>query len=358
VGRIRGDARAGPLTENASCLIVDDEPRLRQILSHVMRADGFHCVEAANGLEALEQLARAPFILVLTDMEMPKMGGIELLKELRARYPDVAVIMITGNTDVETAVGALGLGAMDYIVKPFQLEEVRARVRQALEKRRLILENRDYQERLEERVMSQQRRLEELFVGGVQSLSAALEAKDPYTRGHSVRVAAYSASIARELGLGADLIRQIELGGNVHDIGKIGVREEVLNKTGPLTPDEYEHIMTHPVIGWRILAPLLGDAPRALNIVRWHHERFDGKGLPDRLNGDAIPLEARIVAAADTLDAITSDRPYRPSEKTLPMAVTELVRNSGSQFDPAVISAIVQCVDRGELKLIPKELTG
>jgi putative two-component system response regulator len=342
------------LPERANCLIVDDEPRLRQILMHLMRADGFQCVEAANGLEALDHLSREPITLVMTDMEMPKMGGIDLLKKLREKYPDVAVVMITGNTDVETAVGALALGAMDYIVKPFQLEEVRARVRQALEKRRLILENRNYQEHLEDRVMIQQRRLEELFVGGVQSLSAALEAKDPYTRGHSVRVAAYSVCIARQFGLGAELIRQIELGGNVHDIGKIGVREEVLNKTGPLTPEEYDHIMTHPVIGWRILAPLLGDAPRALNIVRWHHERFDGKGLPDRLSGHGIPLEARIVAAADTLDAITSDRPYRLSEKTLPMAIAELVRNSGTQFDPEVIDAMVKCTERGELRLIPK----
>ncbi len=342
------------MPENANCLIVDDEPRLRQILMHLMRADGFHCVDAANGVEALEQLARVPITLLMTDMEMPKMNGIELLRQVRARYPDVAVVMITGNTNVETAVGTLSMGAMDYIVKPFQLEEVRARVKQALEKRRLILENRDYQERLEDRVKAQQRRLEELFVGGVQSLSAALEAKDPYTRGHSLRVAGYSVCIAREFGLNPELIRQIELGGNVHDIGKIGVREEVLNKTGPLTPEEYEHIMTHPVIGWRILAPLLGDAPRALNIVRWHHERFDGKGSPDRLIGHSIPLEARIVAAADTLDAITSDRPYRISEKTLPTAVDELKRNSGSQFDPDVIAAIVKCTERGELRLIPK----
>ena len=146
------------MPEHANCLIVDDEPRLRQILAHLMRADGFRCIEAANGVEALEQLERSPITLVMTDMEMPRMGGIELLRQLRTKYPDVAVVMVTGNTDVETAVGALGLGAMDYIVKPFQLEEVRARVRQALEKRRLILENRDYQERLEDRVKAQQKR--------------------------------------------------------------------------------------------------------------------------------------------------------------------------------------------------------
>lgn len=340
--------------EAATCLIVDDEPRLRQVLMHLMRTDGFHCLEAGNGVEALAVLGREVVTLVMTDMQMPRMSGIDLLREVRSRYPDVAVVMITGNSDVETAVGALALGAMDYIVKPFQLEEVRARVKQALEKRRLILENRAYQERLEDRVMAQQRRLEELFVAGIQSLSEALEAKDPYTRGHSVRVASYSSCAARELGLSTDLIRQIELGGHVHDIGKIGVREEVLNKSGPLTPAEYEHIMTHPVIGWRILAPLLADTPRALNIVRWHHERFDGKGLPDRLAGQGIPLEARIVAAADTLDAITSDRPYRMSEKTLGMAIEELVRHSGTQFDPDVVDAMVKCTERGELRLLPR----
>jgi response regulator RpfG family c-di-GMP phosphodiesterase len=342
------------MPDQANCLIVDDEPRLRQVLVQLMRSDGFRCVEADNGRDALEHLARLSITLVLTDMEMPKMGGIQLLKEIRARYPDVAVIMVTGNADVESAVGALSLGAMDYITKPFLLGEVRARVQQALEKRRLLLENQDYQLNLEERVHIQQHRLEQLFLAGVQSLSAALEAKDPYTRGHSERVATYSVAIGRELGLNAELIRQLELGGRVHDIGKIGVREEVLNKTGPLTPEEYDHIMMHPVIGWRILAPLLGDAPRALNIVRWHHERFDGKGLPDRLAGQGIPLEARIVAAADTLDAITSDRPYRSSEKTLPMAVQELVRNSGSQFDPDVIAALAAVTKRGELRLIPR----
>src|ERR1041384_1010153 len=147
------------MPDRANCLIVDDEPRLRQILLMLMRADGFQCVEAGNGIEALEQLSRQAITLVLTDMEMPKMGGIELLKQVRSKYPDVAVVLITGNADVETAVGALSLGAMDYITKPFQLEEVRARVHQALERRRLILENRDYQLNLEERVREQPRRL-------------------------------------------------------------------------------------------------------------------------------------------------------------------------------------------------------
>jgi response regulator RpfG family c-di-GMP phosphodiesterase len=342
------------VAESPTCLLVDDEPRLRQVLALLMRGEGFRCLEASNGAEALEILAKEPVTLLMSDIQMPTMGGIELLGRVKAEYPDVAIVMITGNADVQTAVQALGLGAMDYIVKPFQLDEVRARVGQALDKRRLVLENREYQLRLEERVRAQQRRLEELFVAGIQSLSEALEAKDPYTRGHSLRVASYASCIARDMALGTELIRQIELGGQVHDIGKIGVREEVLNKTGPLTPAEYEHIMTHPVIGWRILAPLLRDAPHALNVVRWHHERFDGRGLPDHLSKQGIPIEARIVAAADSLDAITSDRPYRSSELTLASALDELIRNAGSQFDPDIVESVRRCVERGDLRLIPK----
>ena len=343
-----------PAASAPYCLIVDDEPRLRQVMVHLMRADGFQCVEAGNGLEALEQLTKYSVALVLSDLRMPKMGGFELLRELRARYPDIAVVMITAVADAEIAVSCLAIGASDYVVKPYQLEDVRARVASALEKRRLILDNRAYRESLEERISVQARRLEELFLASVQSLAEALELKDPYTRGHSVRVSYYSTIIARAMGLDGEMLRQIELGGQVHDIGKIGVRESVLNKEGRLTPEEYEHIMTHPVLGWRILAPLLGETPHALNIVRSHHERYDGRGVPDGLKGDAIPIEARIVAAADALDAMTSDRPYRPCEMSLDAVVDELVRNSATQFDPEVVRAVVACVERGELRVFAR----
>jgi len=339
------------------CLIVDDEPRLRQVMVHLMRADGFQCVEASNGLEALEQLAQRPFTLVLSDLRMPKMDGMELLREIRARYSDTAVVLITAVADVETAVSCLGSGAADYVVKPYQLDDVRARVAQALEKRRLILENQAYRERLEERVEEQGRRLEELFLASIQTLAEALELKDPYTRGHSVRVSSYSTAIATTLGLEGEMLRQIELGGHVHDIGKIGVRETVLNKAERLTAEEYKHIMMHPVLGWRILAPLLGDTPHALNIVRSHHERFDGRGVPDGLRGDEIPLEARIAAAADALDAMTSDRPYRPAGMTLQMALAEIRRCSGTQFDPMVVEAVMAATDAGDLQLVPRTST-
>jgi response regulator RpfG family c-di-GMP phosphodiesterase len=340
--------------EQPICLIVDDEPRLRQVMVHLMRGDGFQCVEAGNGIEALEQLQKYPAILVLSDLRMPKMDGFALLREIRSLHPDVAVVMITAVADVEIAVNCLAIGAADYVIKPYQLEDVRARVAQALDKRRMMLELRAYRESLEERVAAQARRLEELFLASVQSLAEALELKDPYTRGHSVRVSHYSSVIAQAMGHSGEMLRQIELGGHVHDIGKIGVRETILNKPDRLTAEEYQHIMTHPVLGWRILAPLLGDTPHALNIVRSHHERFDGRGIPDGLLGTEIPLEARIAAAADSLDAMTSDRPYRPSEMTLEMAMDEIKRCSSTQFDPEVVEALVLAAEKGDLTLLPR----
>jgi HD-GYP domain-containing protein (c-di-GMP phosphodiesterase class II) len=224
-------------------------------------------------------------------------------------------------------------------------------VAQAMEKRRLILENRGYQERLQEKVTLQAKRLEELFLASVQSLADALEVKDPYTRGHSERVSHYCGVLAREMGLSGELLRRIELGGHVHDIGKIGVREDVLNKPAKLTKEEYQHIMTHPMVGWKILAPLLGEMPEALNIVRSHHERFDGRGIPDGLAGTDIPLEARIAAAADCFDAMTSDRTYRPG-LSMEEAIAEIARCSGAQFDPCVVDAMMSAVDSGRFALI------
>ena len=334
------------------CLIVDDEPRLRQVLARVMRADGFECVEAANGVEALELLEREPVTLVLTDLRMPRMDGVELLRRVRARYPDTAVVLVTAVGDVDVAVSCLAIGAMDYLTKPFHLEEVRARVLQALDKRALVLENRSYRAGLEARVAAQARRLEQLFLGSVQALAEALEVKDAYTRGHSVRVGQYSAAVARELGLPEEVVLDVEIGGQVHDIGKIGVRESVLNKPGALTEDEYRHVMTHPLLGWRILLPLLGDAPRILGVVRSHHERYDGRGVPDGLQGAAIPVEARIAAVADAFDAMTSGRPYRRVGR-MPMedALVELRRARGAQFDPAMVDAFAAAVRGGAAAL-------
>jgi HD-GYP domain-containing protein (c-di-GMP phosphodiesterase class II) len=184
----------------------------------------------------------------------------------------------------------------------------------------------------------------------MQAFAAALEVKDLYTRGHSIRVSQYSVAIARSMELDTETIRQVEIGGHLHDIGKIGVREAVLNKPGPLTDEEYEHIMTHPVVGWRILAPLLTDVPLALNIVRSHHERFDGRGVPDGLQGEEIPLEARIAAVADAFDAMTSGRAYRRGGRmSVTAAAEEVERCRGSQFDPSIVDAFSRAIACGAI---------
>lgn len=351
-GARRAESRRMPSGEHGlpearpRCLIVDDETHLRRVLVRIMQREGFDCEEAANGIEALERMQTRPAKLVLTDLHMPKLDGSGLLRALREDHPEAAVMLITAVADVSTAVECLSAGAMDYLTKPFHIDEVRARVKQVLDKRRLIIENRNYQEKLEERVAIQARRLEELFFASIQSLADALEVKDPYTAGHSLRVSQYSSAIAHTLGLDADAVRQIELGGRVHDLGKIGVREVVLNKAGSLTAEEYQHVMIHPVVGWRILAPLLTEQPLALSIVRSHHERHDGGGIPDGLAGDDIPMEARIAAVADTFDAMTSVRSYRPG---LPLSLTlrEIKRCSGAQLNPVVVEAFLDAVHSG-----------
>lgn len=320
------------------CLIVDDEAAMRAVLCRLMRAEGFECVQAASGTEALAALEAQAIPLVLSDYHMPELDGAELLQTIQQRWPGTAVVIITAVSDVNLAVRCLDAGALDYLTKPFSTEELRARVLQALEKRRLLLDNAAYRTRLEERVAQQAHQYEELFLASLQSLADALEVKDSYTWGHSTRVSQYAVAIARELQLEPALLEQLEFGSRLHDIGKIGVRESVLNKEGPLTDAEYAHVMEHPVIGWRLLAPLLRDMPVALAVVRSHHERFDGLGTPDRLLGLDIPLAARITAVADSFDAMTSGRPYRAG---MPVedALAELRRCAGTQFDPQCVQA-------------------
>src|SRR5437762_4099243 len=187
-----------PKPNAVKCLVVDDEPRLRRVLVRLLEGEGFICSEAGSGTEALEMLQHDPVPLVISDLRMPEMDGATLLREIIARWPETAVIVVTTVAEVESAVACLQMGALDYVAKPFHLDEVRARVSQALDKRRLLIENRSYQKNLEERVEAQARRIEELFLEGVHALVYALEAKDAYTRGHSMRVANYSIEIARD----------------------------------------------------------------------------------------------------------------------------------------------------------------
>jgi len=326
---------------SANCLVVDDEPGVRRSLVRMLQAQGFTCYQAASGLEALrvlEQIGDTP--LVVTDMRMPELDGIGLLEAVRRAYPDTSVIMLSGMSETTIAVDCLHRGAADFLLKPISMNELQARVARALEKRTLVLENRFHQENLERRVHEQAQRIQELFLQGVQMLARALEAKDAYTRGHSIRVSQYAVATAERLGYGTGGLDSIRLGGELHDIGKIGTREAVLHKAGSLTADEFRQMSEHPALGERMLSPLAHESPAVLRIVRSHHERLDGAGFPDGLRGEKIPIEARIVAVADTFDAITTRRPYRES-RSPEEAIGELRRVAGTQLDPEAVEAFV-----------------
>ena len=331
----------------ARCLIVDDDAQVRHVLTRVIQTHGLSAMEASSGTDALALLDREGGVpLCISDIYMPEMDGVTFLREALKRYPDMGVIMLTGVAEVNTAVECLKLGALDYISKPVMVEEVRARLDKALEKRDLILQNRFYQLNLETRVRDLDRTNKLSVINGVQMLVHALEAKDAYTSGHSSRVSRYAMKAAVLLGFTGDALEHIRLGGELHDIGKIGTREDILNKPGPLTPEEFQHIKAHAPLGERILTPFLGGSPIVLRIVRSHHERLDGSGFPDALRGDEIPLEARIVAVVDAFDAMTTNRAYR-QPRTPAEAIQELRRCAGVQFDTAVIDAFLRAYGDG-----------
>jgi cyclic di-GMP phosphodiesterase len=326
----------------ARCLVVDDDAQVRHSLARVIEVHGLATTEAGSGTEALAILERDGEVpLVISDIYMPEMDGVTFLREALSRYPDMAIVMLTGVAEVATAVECLKLGALDYISKPVLIEEVRARVDKALEKRDLVLQNRFYQQHLESRVRELDRRNKDSLINGVQTLVHALEAKDAYTSGHSARVSRYAVKTAVHLGYTGDRLEQIRLGGELHDIGKIGTREDILNKPGTLSAEEFQHIKGHAALGERILAPFMGESPSVLRIVRSHHERLDGAGFPDGLGGDAIPHEARIVSVVDAFDAMTTNRAYRPPRTPLD-AVDELRRCAGTHFDAGVVEAFLR----------------
>ena len=333
------------------CLVVDDDVQVRHSLARVIQAHGLATLEAGSGVEALALLERDGEVpICISDIHMPEMDGVTFLREALQRWPDMAIVMLTGVAEVTTAVECLKLGALDYIAKPVMIEEVRARVDKALEKRDLVLQNRFYQANLEGRVRELDRRNKQSLINGVQMLVHALEAKDAYTSGHSTRVARYAVKTAVQLGWTGDRLEQIRLGGELHDIGKIGTREDILNKPGPLSPEEFQHIKGHAALGERILAPFLHESQIVLHIVRSHHERMDGGGFPDGLSGPRIPIEARIVAVVDAFDAMTTNRAYRAS-RTPAEAVQELRRCAGTHFEAEVVEAFLNAFH--DVSLLP-----
>jgi putative nucleotidyltransferase with HDIG domain len=324
-------------------LIVDDEEAIREIVFSMLSMANYRCHQAASGVEALAILdSGEQFELMLSDLMMAGMDGIALLERTKEKYPDMPVVMVTAVHDISVALAAIRNGAYDYLLKPFEREQLLAIVRRALENRRLKVENRAYQTDLEAKVQERTKQWEEALVDlersydiTLEALGDALDLKDAETEGHSKRVTAFTIKMAREMGLPDDRIRVIARGAFLHDIGKMAIPDSILRKPGALTAEEITIMQEHCYRGYQMLRkiPFLVEAAE---IVYAHQERWDGTGYPRGLKGNQIPLGARLFAIADTLDAIMSDRPYRAAQP-FSAAREEIVRWSGRQFDPEVV---------------------
>ena len=332
-------------------LVVDDEEPIRNALKKFLIQQQFEVYAAGTGDEALQHLRRHRIALMLCDIRMPGTSGVDLVPQAIEVEPDLAILMLTAVNDATSAALCMQRGAMDYLTKPIELADLGRAVQRALKRREMLLENRQLNQWLKEEVTTrtaelqrERMKLERISVATLEALVNALEAKDPYMRGHSARVADLAATIAHQLGTPEEDVEHIRVAGRLHDLGKIGTREAVLNKQGPLTPDEFEHVKQHVVIGSQILAPLshLGDI---IGAVRGHHERWDGTGYPDGLRGDAIPLGARIIGAAEIYDALCTARPYQ--EKLTPEQAVERMEGMASTvLDPKVYEALSTVVAR------------
>jgi len=328
-------------------LIVDDDPALRKILSVMLTQADFRCRTAACGEEALRILESHPTDVVISDLRMPGISGMDLLIEVRERYPQLAFLMVTGEDETRVGVRAMQLGADDYLLKPFDVDVVLGSLHRALQKKKLEREVQEYRLHLEEMVsertqqlQSALRQTERSYEDTLEALGAAIDLRDSPTAGHSRRVFLYSMELAKSIGGLEQEIRSIAMGAWLHDIGKLATPDRVLLKPGPLTESEWEIMRRHARIGYELVKSISFLAGAA-EIVLTHHERFDGSGYPQGLRAEEIPFSARIFAVADTLDAMTSDRPYRAA---LPLQAARDVieRGSGTLFDPLVVTAFLR----------------
>jgi response regulator RpfG family c-di-GMP phosphodiesterase len=327
-------------------LVVDDERASRHLLSAILSESGIDCRTAADGSEALGLLEREPMIAVLADLQMPGLSGMDLLARVRPRFPGLAFLVVTGVDDVRVGIEAMRNGADDYLVKPLEAEVVLASLGRALEKKQLQQElekHREHLERLVEERTGELRsalgQLEQSYGETLKALGAAIDLRDSPTAGHSQRVALYSLHIATELALDRAQQRTISMGAWLHDIGKLAIPDAILLKPGKLTEDEWRVMQSHVEIGYDLVSqiPFLSSAAE---IILTHHERTDGSGYPKGLKGPEIPLGARIFAVADTVDAMTSDRPYRRA-LSFEEASAEIRTGSGYRYDPEIAKAFL-----------------
>ncbi len=338
-------------TPGARLLVVDDEHSVRTALARFLRSRGYQVEVAENGADALGVVEQWKPDLVLTDVRMPGMSGLELVPRILRFDRNTAVLILSAVNDAPTARGALADGALDYLTKPVELPELQEAVERALRRRRLSIERQRVEELIREEVAArtdeleqEKRALRELTIGIAESLTNAMEAKDQYLRGHSQRVADLAASLAHALQLDVDTVESVRIAARIMDVGRIGIREAVMNKPGPLTEEEFEHVKDHVRIGMEILSPLKHLGP-ALQFVQDHHERLDGRGYPRGLRGNQISIGGRILAAADAFCALTSERAFR-GRKSPQEALTLLGEQAGDFIDPAVYSALSTLVQR------------
>ncbi|MFC2067314.1 HD domain-containing phosphohydrolase [Chloroflexota bacterium] len=320
-------------------LIVDDEETLRYVLNMKLTKEGYYCEEAGNADQALAKLKGSPSELVVLDINMPGKPGNEFLPELRLNFPETAVIMATGVTDTSVIAQCIKDGAQDYIRKPFTLNKILLSVSRALEKRRIELQIREYQQHLTRKVKEKESATRKLFLCTIETIICALEDNDKYTMGHSREVTGIALAIGQRLGLSSLELDDLRWGALLHDVGKIAVDPNILNKPGELTPEEYRHIMTHAFVGPSLVKPFVNG--RVVGIISHHHDHYNGRGLGQIVAGRNIPLGARIVAAADAFEAMTSDRPYWAA-MSRNEAVEEMLRCSGTQFDPIVVNSLLE----------------
>ena len=332
-----------PTTASPHILIVDDEVEITEILADLL-SEVYDCARAGSAEEALARLQQGDFQLVISDITMPGMSGLDMIPHVKEISPDTVVVMISGMQTVESAIGALRLGAFDYLMKPFDLRQVEAVVKRALEHYELVVAKQRYENHLEELVEQRTAELdralnslEDSYRSTLKALTAALETRDSETHGHSERVVTYSLRLGREYGLNSEEMKALEFGSLLHDIGKIGVPDSILRKPAKLTEEEWVRMREHPLHGQQILRGIefLQGAAR---VVAQHHEKWDGTGYPLGLQKEEIDINARIFAVADAFDAITSDRVYRRG-KSYEAAAQELDDWAGRQFDPKVVEA-------------------
>jgi len=336
---------------NDRILVVDDEETIREIVSSMLGGAHFQTRQASSGVEALSILESGDeFDLVLSDLMMAEMDGITLLGRAKERYPDMPIVMVTAVSDISVALQALRNGAYDYLLKPFEREQLLATVRRALENRRLKRENDAYRTNLEALVAARTQqwktalsKLEESYDITLAALGDALDLKDNETEFHSRRVTAFTIAIARKMGLSKEEIKVIARGAFLNDIGKISIPDDILRKPSKLTEEEMAIMKEHCYLGYKIISriPFLAEAAE---IVYSHQERYDGSGYPRGLKGDEIPLGARIFAIADTLDAMRSDRVYRKAQ-SIQAARKEIELWAGRQFDPEIVREFLAMPD-------------